>query len=146
MFFVENEAVEASSRKRENKHLGGKIFKNIVFLYNNIYFCPKMGCVTVFIYIYIILIFYWFSNHFCIFCMCGFVRYGAVDSTVSESFLYVGESFSQQNFLFGCTCGGFFGYGKGLFQSENFTKLQNNPPNTNFEIIFPKNNKDEKCK
>ena len=67
MLFVKNKAIEASSRRRENKHLGGKIFKNIVFLYNNIYFCPKMGCVTVFIYIYIILIFYWFSNHFCIF-------------------------------------------------------------------------------
>ena len=119
MFFVSNEAVEASSRRRENKHLGGKIFENIVFLYNNIYFSSKMGHVTLFIYVFIILIFYWFLNHFCICYMCGFVRYEAVDSTVSKSFLYVGKSFLQQNFHFGCTCGGFFGYGKGLFQSKN---------------------------
>ena len=78
-----------------------------------------MGCVTVFIYLFIILIFYWFLNHFSVCCMCDFIRYEAVDSTVSESFLYVGESFPQQNFHFGCTCGQVYGYGKSLFQSKN---------------------------
>ena len=115
VFFVSNEAVEASSRRRENKHLGGKIFKNIVFLYNNIYFSSKMWCVTVFIYVFIILIFYWFLNHFCICCMCNFVRYEAVNSTVSESFLYVGDSFPRQNFHFDCTCGEFLDMEKVYF-------------------------------
>ena len=113
MFFVSNKAVEASSWWRENKHLGGRIFKNIVFLYNTIYFSSKMGYVTVFIYVFIILILYLFLNHFSVYCMCGFVSYKAVNSTVSKSFLYVSESFPQQNFHFGCTYGRFFGYGKG---------------------------------
>ena len=49
----------------------------------------------------------------------NFVRYEVESVTVSEAFLYVGESFPKQNFHFDCTCGGFFGYGKSLFQSKN---------------------------
>ena len=105
----------------------GKFFENIVFLYNSIYFSSKMGHVTLYIYIFIILICYWFLNHFCICCMCDFVCYEAVNSTVSKSFLFVGESFLQQNFHFGCTCGEFFGYGKGLFQSKNVQSFKITP-------------------
>ena len=86
-----------------------------------------MGCVTVFIYVFIILIFYWFSNHFSACSMCDFVRYKAVDSTVSESFVFVGESCSQQNFCFNCTCGGLLGGRKGLFQSENLRSSKTIP-------------------
>ena len=86
-----------------------------------------MEYVTLFIYVFIIFILYWFLNHFSVCCMCGFVRYEAVNSTVSESFLYIGESFSQQNFWLDCTCGGFFGYGKGLFQSENLRSSKTIP-------------------
>ena len=118
IIFVSNNTVEAALQSRKKVHLGGKKFKNIVFLYINIYFCPKMGWITVFIYVFIILIFYWFLNHFCICYMCNFVCCKAVDSTVSELFLYVSKSFSRQNFHFGYTYGEFFGDGKGLFQSE----------------------------
>ena len=78
-----------------------------------------MGYVTLFIIIFILLIHYLFLNHFSVCCMCGFVCYRAVNSAASESFLKVGKLFPQQNFHFGCTCGGVFGNGKGLFQSEN---------------------------
>ena len=98
----------------------GKFFKCIVFLFNNICFSSKMGCVTLSIYVFIIFILYWFLNHFSVCCMCGFVRYEAVNSTVSESF-------SQQNFCFACTCGGLLGGRKGLFQSENLRSSKTIP-------------------
>ena len=71
-----------------------------------------MGHVTTVIYIFIVFIFYWFLNHFCTYCICNFVCYEAVDSTVSESFLYVGESFLQQNFVY---IVGFLDMEKGYF-------------------------------
>ena len=135
MFFVSNKAVEASSRKRENKHLGGKIFKNIVFLYNNIYFCPKMGCVTVFIYIYIILIFYWFSNHFCIF-VCVVLSVTELWIQLSASHFCMSASHFRSRILYMWWV---FWIWKRSISVWKFPKLKNNPPNTNVGITFPKN-------
>ena len=105
-----------------------------------------MGCVTLFIYVFIVLIFYWFLNHFCICCTCRFVHYEAIDSTVSESFLYVGESFPQQNFSFNCTCGGLLGGRKGLFQSENYRSSKTIPQIPMSELYSLKIKKREKMK
>ena len=57
MFFVSNEAAEASSQKGENKHLGGKIFKIYSFFIQYHMFLSKMGHVTAVMYIFIILMF-----------------------------------------------------------------------------------------
>ena len=113
-------------------------FKKYSFLYNTIYFWSKLGCVTLFIFIFIILILYLFLNHFFVSCMCDFVCYGAVNSIISKSFLYIGKSFPRQNFHFCCSCGGFFGDGKGLFQSENLRSFKIMPQIPTLKLHFLK--------